>query len=255
MKQVIKKIASLLGFQIRRLTAEVIRSDPYVEMSRMCGLLDDGIIFDVGAHHGHAAQLFRKYFPRATIHCFEPFPESFDVLQKRTDDDPGIICHPYGLSNRRTMMDLYSNARSDTNSLLATDPRAAETWDEGLYDGHGTVEAEFRSLDEVMEDLGIPMVTILKIDVQGSEYLVMEGASAACASGNIQMIYSEYITQPTYRGQKRFDEALKVFYDASFDLHNIYNASFTEDGVLRQVDILWKKKPDHTGGTARGAEL
>jgi len=69
----------------------------------------------------------------------------------------------------------------------------------------------------------------------------MSGASGACGRGIIGLVYSEIITQPTYRGQKRFDKALAPFYDSGFDLYNCYHGTCTSDGRLRAVDAIFTK--------------
>ncbi len=71
---------------------------------------------------------------------------------------------------------------------------------------------------------------------------MIEGAKRAMAEGRIDMIYSEIITQPTYSGQKRFDEALAIYYDAGFELFNIYNLNFDSQGGLRQVDVIFVRR-------------
>ncbi len=75
--------------------------------------------------------------------------------------------------------------------------------------------------------------------MQGAESLVIAGATSTCNQGMIRLIYSEIIIQPTYKGQKRFDEALAVFYNNGFDLHDIYNMNKTSAGRLRQVDVIF----------------
>jgi len=42
------------------------------------------VIFDVGAHLGQTTLHFRKVFPSAHIHSFEPFPENFRRLELKT---------------------------------------------------------------------------------------------------------------------------------------------------------------------------
>jgi hypothetical protein len=96
-------------------------------------------------------------------------------------------------------------------------------------------------LDSVISELQLPKIDILKLDVQGAEHLVMKGAGSACRERRINIIYSEIITQPTYVGQKRLDEALGVFYESGFDLHNIYNLNSSESGRLRQVDAIFTR--------------
>ena len=44
------------------------------------------IILDIGAHVGEVARIYRGMFPLASIHCFEPFPESFQLLSNGAED-------------------------------------------------------------------------------------------------------------------------------------------------------------------------
>lgn len=215
------------------------QSDPYLELKRLTDGIAEPVIFDVGAHRGYITAKFRSLIPSCTIHAFEPFPESFDRLAERNQDDPRVTCHRFGLADREGEVDLNANASVATNSILETDTGASDTWGSGLLDTQNTVRIEVRTLDRVVETLGIPRIDILKLDVQGAEPLVMAGAAELCLDGRIGCIYTEVITQPTYKGQKRFDHALAEFYDRGFDLHNIYNLNSTPSGTLRQVDVIF----------------
>lgn len=85
----------------------------------------------------------------------------------------------------------------------------------------------------------IPKIDILKLDTQGTEVDVIAGAAETCKKKSISIIITEIITQPTYKGQKRFDEILSVFYNAGFDLHSFHEMSHTADGRFRQLDAIF----------------
>ena len=78
----------------------------------------------------------------------------------------------------------------------------------------------------------------MKLDVQGAEHLVLEGATDALRENRISVIFTEIITMPTYVGQISLHEMLRKFDDHNFQLYNIYNLS-TVDGRLRQVDAIF----------------
>jgi FkbM family methyltransferase len=219
-----------------------VPADAFTEMQRLCLDIKEPIIFDVGAHHGETAIKLRSYFPEARIVCFEPFFESFQVLKRNTESDQRITIFNFGLSNQSGTFPFHSNLSSATNSLLSSDELGSTTWEAGLLETKDIVQAQFKTMDAVLDQLAIPKIDILKLDVQGAEPLVLEGASTACKKGVIQTIYSEIITQPTYVGQKRFDEALAVYFNYGFDLHNIYNLSLTSMGQLRQVDAIFVRQ-------------
>ncbi len=240
MKKLLQKLANRFGYRISRI-AGGDTADAFNDMQRLLRGTKRPIIFDVGAHHGHVSRHFRALFPTSLIYAFEPFPESFKVLQANTRDDSKIHALNVGLSDREGQQLLHSNTNSATNSLLATDENGARTWGQGLLETAEIVETRFSTADSVVAAHVIPTIDILKLDVQGAESRVMAGSSAICKQGLINLVYSEIIIQPTYVGQSRFDDALSAFYDQGFDLYNIYNMSCTSDGRLRQVDALFTR--------------
>jgi FkbM family methyltransferase len=210
-------------------------------MQRLVKDVAEPVIFHVGAHVGHTAREFRKLFPTSTVHAFEPFRESFEELDELARRDPAIIAHDFGLSDSSGVRDFHSNPSSQTNSLLATDERGPSTWHAGLMETKEIVSAQFETLDAFVSANGIRKIDILKLDAQGAESLVMAGAVETCRRAMIDVIYTEIITQPTYEGQKRFDECLKSFYESGFDLCNLYNLFPSSEGRLIQVDALFMR--------------
>ncbi len=236
-KSIIQNILNAYGYRISR----NISSDPFIDMQSL--LLqkkeDEPIIFDVGAHHGSTTKLFRDLSPNSIIYAFEPFQSSFTLLKKNTESDPKIYAINLGLSNVAGWHAFNSNLSSETNSLLMSDELGAKSWGTGLLETQEIVEAEFKTLDSVVEEMSIPKIDILKMDCQGAEPLVMLGGVNTLRK--VSIIYSEIIVQPTYKGQKRFDEFLATFYNSNFDLYNLYNLSYSSNGRLIQVDAIFTK--------------
>lgn len=243
MKRLIQQLAHTCGYHVSPLSVSNDARNPFEEMRSLFGDVPDPVIFDVGAHHGLVTKEFRRLFPDATIFAFEPFPESFEELERNTQSDPRIRAFNFGLSDKSGVLDFHSNASAYTNSLLPTEKAGAETWGPGILETRETVRANFKTLDEVVAEHGLAEIHVLKLDVQGAEDLVMQGAADSCARGRVKLVYTEIITQPTYQGQPRFDRALAGFYDRGFDLHNIYNMNSTADGRLRQVDVIFARTP------------
>jgi FkbM family methyltransferase len=239
MRKIVQKVAKMCGYHISR--ANSPNQNAFTAMQHLLAGIDGPIIFDVGAHHGVVSAAFRKLFPSSTIYAFEPFEESFKRLKANTASDPRISPFKFGLSDREGMHVFHSNQSPSTNSLLSTDEAGPTTWGKGRLETSEIVQTEFKTLDSVVASMQIPRIDILKLDVQGAEPLVIKGALDTCKKGMIRLIYSEIITQPTYKGQKRFDEALACFYNSGFDLHNIYNMSLTGEGKLRQIDAVFTK--------------
>jgi FkbM family methyltransferase len=244
LKRAVKGLAGLAGLRIIRkgaLTASLGHSNAFVEQKRLSGP-GPLTIFDVGAFNGEISRVYVTDFPTAQIYSFEPFPSSFEQLKVNMITYPNVHIYNIGLSDESGRQVFYSNTFAQTNSLLEPDAAAAETWPT-LYGRMQRVECEFTTLDEFMEEQKISNVDILKIDVQGAETRVLNGGRNAFSAGRIALIYSEIITRPTYKGQKKLWEILKTFDECGMDLHNIYNFHFEpHSGRLQQVDAIFVRR-------------
>lgn len=242
MKGLIRRIAAARGHRISRTHRTQAGDCPFEAMRLLLGADGCSTIFDVGAHHGVTVRAFRKSFPQARIHAFEPFPDSFRVLRAATERDRGVSAMPIGLADRAGTRCFHSNRSSMTNSLLPVDEAGPRTWGPELLDPVERVEAQFSTVDAVMAELGVSEIDILKLDVQGAEPLVMAGAENALRLGKVKIVYSEIIAQPTYVGQHRFDHGLGVFYDHGLDLHGLYGMDRMPNGRLRCVDAIFTRR-------------
>jgi FkbM family methyltransferase len=177
-------------------------------------------------------------FPAAVIYCFEPFPESFAVLQAALAGDGGVRPFKLALADRAGEAVLNANVFPATNSLLATAPTAAEVWP-GLVQTTGQVRVPTTTLDSFCREQSIDRIDVLKLDVQGAEPLVLRGGEGLLRSGRVRLVYAEVLTLPTYAGQAELHEFLSMMSGYGFELFNVYNPSATAAGQLRQVDAIF----------------
>lgn len=244
LKNFIKKIFFKMGVKVVKINSDfIVKHDPYLVQKRILNSnVKEPIIFDVGSFHGHVARKYRKLFPKSSIYCFEPFPDSFNVLKRNLGSDPSFKIFQIGVSDEIGKTLFNSNSFSQTNSILKTDSRGESTWGAGLLDTKDIIEIEISTIDQIVLDLGLEKIDILKMDVQGAEFKVLKGAEKSFKKGIINMIYSEIITMPTYEGQLELEDSLQLFKSIGFKLVGLYNYSYSDIGNLRQVDALFIKK-------------
>lgn len=165
---------------------------------RRLAACDVGMIFDVGANYGGWALMARRYFPNAVIHCFELSAPTFQSLLEHTANT-SIVAHNVGLADREgeTSYFHYPHLPGET-SLLALPGMSGAT----------VMAGQLTTGDQVCQQLGIPAIDILKIDVEGMESAVLAGFQRMLASGSIAAIQFEYqFVNPVTRF------LLKNFYD------------------------------------------
>ena len=238
LKRMAKSLLARAGYRIVKGARNPLLEDPFCALASLCKKTNPSI-FDVGAHYGYTSLRFHNEFPTATIQAFEPFLESFKALEELTRDVPEIHRHNIALSDRSGTALFHGNKSSATNSLLETHPDGPRTWGAGLVETLDVVEIQCATLDGFMQQRSIAAVDILKLDVQGAEPLVMNGASEALSQGRISIILTEIITQPTYIGQQSFADAVSMYFNAGFVLHSLYEPAYTSDGRLSQIDAIF----------------
>jgi FkbM family methyltransferase len=196
------------------------------------------MIFDVGANVGATALRYRELFPEGTIHCFEPYPESFAQLRAALSSDKRVFLHELALSSAAGRAILRVNRSAETNSLLASDRRGERYWGVGLLETDSEIEVEVQSVDLFCARHGIARLDILKLDVQGAEYSVLEGASGLLAAQRIDLVYTEVIMAPTYLGQRQLLDYLALFSAKRYQLFDLYNPT-RKNGRLIQADVIF----------------
>ena len=229
--------------------------DPYLATRE---LVDSAapVIFDVGANVGATAQRYRALYPRAAIHCFEPYAPSFARLSAALSTDSLVSLHRLALSSARGSAMLNVNLSAETNSLLQSDAQAARYWGEGLLETQSEVEVAVQTLDGFCEEHSIARIDVLKLDVQGAEYSVLEGADALLSARRVGMIYAEVIIAPTYVGQRRLVDYLSLLSVKGYELFDLYNPT-RRFGRLVQSDMIFVsaevlERYEHGQATGKG---
>ena len=232
-KQSVYQILHRFGYRISRTPSPLTAFALQRELIKV----KEPVILDIGAHSGGIAKIYRDMFPCASIHCFEPFPQSFQKLLNNTEEDPRIFCYKTAVSEVKGTAVLNANLSSATNSILATDVRGSSFWGEGLLDTTSQVKVNTTTVDRFSHDEGIPHIDILKMDVQGAEFSVLKGARDMLKNQTISIIYSEIIICPTYKGQHKFHEYLSFLDSFGYEFFDFFNQ-------VRKVRTTWQFLPD-----------
>src|SRR6056297_2813 len=115
------------------------------------------IVFDVGGYQGDwANEIHQRYGCR--LHVFEPLPQYYDQITARFQDEPSIEVHRFGLAGQQQPIQL--GVLDDATSQFKA---ASET-----------VACELRAISEFMAEREIDRVALLKLNIEGGEYELLE---------------------------------------------------------------------------------
>jgi len=175
-------------------------------------------VFDIGAATGETVIPIAKAFPNAQIYCFEPNPNSFALLKKRTESFGDRIHYfNYGLYNANKDMTFYISMRhADGSSFMSrynTKPRVKP------------VNTKVRRLDDVVAELGIKKIQFMKVDVEGVEKEMFEGGKETLKNC-VDNVFVEIV--PIMKGIHSHDyiDTFECLHQAGFSMAGIIEDFF-----------------------------
>ncbi len=191
-------------------------------------------ILDIGAHKGRFIDAISKLYPLNKAFLFEPIPECYSYLK---ENFPGYEVFPYALSNSDGQIDFYVNKFLETSSLLQF--RNISELSNINTDVKEIVKVRKRILDDIPELINIP-IDIIKIDVQGNEHLVLEGARETLK--RTKYIYTEISFKQLYVNSTNFFDLYSLLSSMDFNLHEVFPGHRAQNGELLQGNAWFKRK-------------
>lgn len=177
-------------------------------------------VIDVGANIGSTVKQYRHFFPEATIHAFEPSPEWSELLHSQFDDDPKVVLVSSAVGAEEGFADLNISVGPKMHSLLRrpdrndirSNPRAAI---------REVVSVPLTTIDNYVAQSQIGRIDLMKIDTEGAERLVLQGASQSLEEGRIVAIGIEIRVVESFSGEALFGEIYDILRAAGFSLFDI----------------------------------
>lgn len=157
------------------------------ELSFVQRLLRPGMtVLDLGAHHGLYSLLASKCVGRSgKVLAFEPSPRERRRLERhlKLNGADNVHVKPYALGPESEVAPLFlvGDGQDGCNSLR---PPA-------VLEPTSTIDVVVRRLDEELHRLGIAHVDLIKLDVEGAELGVLQGAAAIFSEASRPAILAE----------------------------------------------------------------
>jgi FkbM family methyltransferase len=123
----------------------------------------DSIVFDVGGFRGEwAEKIIDRY--DSHVHIFEVMPRFIEQIEEKYQDNEKITVHPFGLFNANCSQELsVKGPGSSLFNATTADGRQAQT-----------VTVALRDIKEVMDEIAVERVDLLKINIEGAEFPLLK---------------------------------------------------------------------------------
>ncbi|WP_436926238.1 FkbM family methyltransferase [Halosimplex amylolyticum] len=117
---------------------------------------NDDIVFDIGGYQGnYTERLLRRHSPER-VHIFEPVPEFTETISQKFSDTNTVKVHQYGLSDSNRIKTFNIDGASSSS-----------------HSGDNDTELKVRDVCEVIDEIDVDKIRIMKMNVEGEEYAIL----------------------------------------------------------------------------------
>lgn len=159
------------------------------------------IVFDVGGYQGDwTAEIDEKF--GSQIHVFEPIRSYSEKITERFADHSNVHSHCCGLS-----------AKDETISLSILDDSTSQ-----FKQSKNSEACKLRSVSEFLTDYAIDKVALLKLNIEGGEYELLEHlieTGLISRFGNIQVQFHWFVPNARIR-MAAIQDSLRKTHDVTF---------------------------------------
>lgn len=145
------------------------------------------IAIDVGAYHGFYSNQIMTFCPEAKVTAFEPHPETYTIL-KNNAEKFGYTAINSALSDCAGKESFFTAANGMDTVLATLLPGALEH----IHDRESkSFEVNVTTLDDFLKNSSLSHVDLLKVDAEGADLKVLQGAKESLRKGIFRVIQFE----------------------------------------------------------------
>lgn len=203
---------------------KTIKNSPFQACLSLLNKNRSSLVVDIGANVGQSLLLIKSAgdYP---VFCYEPSPTCSQILQNtvRKNRFRAVSIKNLALGKKAGVLNLFSSSDSDSNATVVPGFRKH---------AKSSLTVKVTTLDREMQKTPNRAPALIKIDVEGGELEVLEGAQKVL-SKHRPIICLETLYPKSVAHQKRQDSVTKILKKARYKLFH-----FQEGEALRESAAL-----------------
>lgn len=143
----------------------------------------DDVVVDIGANVGYYTLLFASLARKGRVIAFEPIPEQAALIERSLAANG----HAHAVVHRLAL----SREAGEASFCVSRDKAFSSLIDTGRVEAARSIRVKTQTLDGFLATEPAREIGLLKIDVEGAEAMVIEGAARTLASGRVKRLMVE----------------------------------------------------------------
>ncbi len=214
MYDIIKKKLLKSGWYVKRLEGVPVGTDLGLFLRRHHTFTND-VCLDVGAHRGETIAWMLEIF-NGPIHAFEPVKVNFEACKSRYEKHSRVTLQNLGLSNKTGEAEIFIEENTQTNSLKSTNS-SAESLKETI---------SLTTIDSYLSNHGIQTIEMLKVDAEGHEMEILEGAKDTLSRQGVKLIFCETTLDMNNLYHTPLNALQACLYDYGYKFKGVFDQVF-----------------------------
>jgi FkbM family methyltransferase len=138
----------------------------------------DAVCVDIGANVGYYSMLLASLAPKGQVHSFEPVPRNFELLRRSVllNGFDNVVLNCCAVGNKDGHATFTVSEDSAYSSFVDTNRRAKQS----------AITVPVVKLASYCRERGVQRIDFMKVDVEGAERVVLEGASGCLEDGQLR---------------------------------------------------------------------
>lgn len=153
---------------------------------------NDSCCIDIGAHKGEVLDIMLRYAPQGIHYAFEPIPVMYKALVEKYAGKASCTVKDYALSNKTGTATFNYVVSNPSYSGLIKRKYDRE------HEEDMQIEVKTELLDNILPENYTP--SFIKIDVEGGELLVLEGAKKTIGRAKPTIIFEHGLGASDFYG-------------------------------------------------------
>jgi len=190
------------------------------DLSRVLSVVKAGdVCLDVGANMGvYSFYMSKKVGVSGKVYAFEPRPEIYEQLAENAGINPSLNVQPIqkAVSHQAGKLNFYADPKNPgTGSVVKASNNEV------------LCSVDTLSLDDFLLQEGIDRVGVMKIDIEGHEMSLVQGAQKSLAAHVFSYIFVEFNTELVGLQESDKERFISAFTDHGY---NFIDASILDKG-------------------------
>jgi FkbM family methyltransferase len=229
LKRFARRAFAAAGYAVRDVGHGVAGVDLLHDARVLMGDTASPVLFDIGANIGQTALAMLDAFREPQIWSFEPSPTTFEILRKAVDGRPGVTTEAIAFGEAVSTLPFHVTRDHSVNDSLLS-----PAWNAG----GSVVEVRVETVDHYCQALKIDRISLLKVDAQGYDLKVLEGARQMLAKRKVHLYCCEANFEHMYEGQATLLDLLAFAESVGYRLVGFYGQTYVNDR-LSYLDALF----------------